>query len=301
MTNVIDAEGVAVDTSAGRSFLPWSGMPRVAETEECFLWYWHKGAVQYTPKRVLSPEQLATVRRVVRLHGPDEASLRGVIGVGSSPESAEPDQPTAAGHGPATGARSGSDSAAVTAQSEVSRLVRVALKHPDDAWRDAARIDQQWRSLHYRSAPDLDRARAEYDRFRTILHGRGVEIEWLGPDESTGLDSIYVRDAAVVTDGGVVLCNMGKRARRAEPEAQAEHYRARGIPVLGAISDPGRLEGGDVVWLGPAPWRWGWATAPIRREHASSGSWPGTIWTTSSWCPSPTGRARTTSSTSCPC
>lgn len=38
MTNTIDAQGVAVDTNAGRSFLPWSGMPRVVETDECFLW-----------------------------------------------------------------------------------------------------------------------------------------------------------------------------------------------------------------------------------------------------------------------
>lgn len=63
------------------------------------------------------------------------------------------------------------------------------------------------------------------------------------------LDSIYVRDASVVTPRGVVLCRMGKALRAREPEAQANAFATWGIPVLGAIEPPGLLEGGDVAWL----------------------------------------------------
>jgi N-dimethylarginine dimethylaminohydrolase len=42
---------------------------------------------------------------------------------------------------------------------------------------------------------------------------------------------------------------MGKRQRAGEPDAQAEAFKAAGIPVLGWIAPPGRVEGGDVIWL----------------------------------------------------
>jgi len=43
---------------------------------------------------------------------------------------------------------------------------------------------------------------------------------------------------------------MGKPARSAEPAEQRRAYDEWGTPIVGAIAPPGRLEGGDVVWLG---------------------------------------------------
>jgi N-dimethylarginine dimethylaminohydrolase len=78
-----------------------------------------------------------------------------------------------------------------------------------------------------------------------------VAITFLPPDAATTIDSIYVRDASIVTPRGLVLANMGKRLRAGEPEAQARAMAALGAaaPPIGRIEDPGRLEGGDVVWL----------------------------------------------------
>ena len=42
---------------------------------------------------------------------------------------------------------------------------------------------------------------------------------------------------------------MGKPQRLGEPAAQDAALRALGYPIAGAIQPPGRLEGGDVVWL----------------------------------------------------
>ena len=42
---------------------------------------------------------------------------------------------------------------------------------------------------------------------------------------------------------------MGKALRAGEPAAQGAAFGRWGIPVVGPIEPPGRLEGGDVVWL----------------------------------------------------
>lgn len=136
-----------------------------------------------------------------------------------------------------------------TAQSECGTLRRVLLKHARDAFRDAERIGSQWAALNFTSAPDVGRAIVQYDTFVEILRGAGAEVDALPDAPGTGLDSIYVRDASIVSDRGVVLCRMGKLQRDGEPAAQEAAFRSAGSPVLGTISPPGRIEGGDVAWI----------------------------------------------------
>ncbi len=135
-------------------------------------------------------------------------------------------------------------------QSEYRPLVRVLLKHAREAFASQLDIDGQWRGLSYRDRPILATAVEEYDRFVRLLHAAGVDCVFLPADRRTGLDSIYVRDAAVAWNGGLILGRMGKPQRATEPAALAEACRALGIPVHGSIAGEGRLEGGDVVWLG---------------------------------------------------
>lgn len=139
----------------------------------------------------------------------------------------------------------------VTYQSEVAELRRALLKHAQDAFRSVECIAGEWRELAYLGPPDYDQACREYDAFAALLEGFGVAIEWLPPDD-TGLDSIYVRDASVVSDSGVVLSRMGKPARAGEPGAHGSFLRAIGLQIVGAIDREATLEGGDVAWLGPS-------------------------------------------------
>jgi N-dimethylarginine dimethylaminohydrolase len=136
-----------------------------------------------------------------------------------------------------------------TAQSEVHRLTRVVLKDPRAAFRDDGTVEREWRELNYLAAPSMSRAIAEYERFVELLRGAGTDVVALPADDRTTLDSIYVRDAAVISDRGVVFGRMGKPQRDGEPAAQEERLRSAGVPVLGRIEAPGRLEGGDVLWL----------------------------------------------------
>jgi N-dimethylarginine dimethylaminohydrolase len=133
--------------------------------------------------------------------------------------------------------------------SEVGRLERLVLKHARDAFRTPEAVADEWRALHFTGPPDIERAAAEYDELVAALTSGGTEVHFLPAGSGVGLDSVYVRDASVATPAGMVLGRMGKAARAGEPEAQARAFRDWGIPVLGAIESPGRLEGGDVVWL----------------------------------------------------
>jgi N-dimethylarginine dimethylaminohydrolase len=133
---------------------------------------------------------------------------------------------------------------------EVGRLRRVVVKHPRDAFIDDATIAQQWQSLRFTAPPDLDRASREHDQFVEALLTAGAQVHLLPRDDETTLDSIYVRDASIVCENGLILCHMGKPQRIGEPAAQqrALHEHA---PVCGRIEAPGSVEGGDVIWLDP--------------------------------------------------
>ena len=132
---------------------------------------------------------------------------------------------------------------------EVGRLTRVLLKHPREAFVSDETIAAQWRSLAFTAPPSLAAAIDEYDAFVDILRTAGAKTDFLPASGTTNLDSVYVRDASVVSSRGVVLCRMGKPLRRSEPAAQKSAYRQLGIPIVGEITEPGCLEGGDVVWL----------------------------------------------------
>jgi N-dimethylarginine dimethylaminohydrolase len=134
--------------------------------------------------------------------------------------------------------------------SEVGQLTRVVLKHVRDAFVDQGTIDAQWRELRFSAAPDFARANDEYDRFLALVQSSGAQVDLLPRNPRTTLDSIYVRDASIVCRRGVILCNMGKPQRAPEPKAQESAFATLpSTPVIGQIREPGRLEGGDVVWL----------------------------------------------------
>ena len=132
---------------------------------------------------------------------------------------------------------------------EYGRITRIVLKHARDAFVDDRTIDTQWRDLNFTGRPDLHRAIAEYDALVRLIEDAGASIDWLPQDSRVTLDSIYVRDASLVTDRGAILCAMGKPQRAVEPDAQGDAFKGVGIRVMGRIAPPGRVEGGDVVWL----------------------------------------------------
>jgi N-dimethylarginine dimethylaminohydrolase len=132
---------------------------------------------------------------------------------------------------------------------EYGTITRLVLKHARAAFVDDDALDRQWRELNFTSRPDRNRAIAEYDQLVEFVQATGAVIDYLPSNPRTTLDSIYVRDASLATDRGMILCSMGKPQRASEPVAMGTAFQALGLPVLGHITPPGRIEGGDVIWL----------------------------------------------------
>ena len=137
----------------------------------------------------------------------------------------------------------------MSAHSESGKLKSLFIKKAASAFIDDAHISKHWEALNYLGKPDINIALEEYNAFEQILKDNGAEVLYLPQDDTVNMDSIYCRDAAIATDKGMIICNMGKEGRINEPAAEQRAFEANGIPVLGVITAPGTVEGGDVAWL----------------------------------------------------
>ena len=134
-------------------------------------------------------------------------------------------------------------------QDMTSTIRRVLIKSPENAYKNQVNIDSQYQDLNYFGKPDFVRSLEDYEYFRSILKKSGVEIHDLPADDITSLDSIYTHDPCLISNSGVVLCSMGKILRKKEPEMISKYFKSLNIPIIGKISPPGKLEGGDIVWI----------------------------------------------------
>jgi len=134
-------------------------------------------------------------------------------------------------------------------QDMTSTIRRVLIKSPENAYKNQVNIDSQYQDLNYFGKPDFVRSLEDYESFRSILKKSGVEIHDLPADDITSLDSIYTHDPCLISNSGVVLCSMGKILRKKEPEMISKYFKSLNIPIIGKISPPGKLEGGDIVWI----------------------------------------------------
>jgi len=136
-----------------------------------------------------------------------------------------------------------------THHSEYLQLRSVYLKSTLNAFISDIHLSEQWKDLNYLSRPNFDEAVEEYDVFQKSLIDQNIDLRYFPLDSNVKIDSIYCRDASIVTDFGMIICNMGKGERINEPQSHLEVYKQNNIPILGIIEAPGTLEGGDVAWL----------------------------------------------------
>ncbi|NNF34388.1 MAG: hypothetical protein HKN68_09790 [Saprospiraceae bacterium] len=136
-----------------------------------------------------------------------------------------------------------------SAQNEYGKVEEVYIKSIEDGFRNQSELDNHWKDLGYLFQPDFDKACKEYDNFKNIIKTYATTVQSFPEDDLTGIDSIYCRDASIVTDHGVILCNMGKNQRNTEPESQARFFQSQGVSILGRVNTPGLIEGGDTAWL----------------------------------------------------
>ena len=136
-----------------------------------------------------------------------------------------------------------------TYHSEYLKLNTVFIKPAKNAFVSEQVLKEQWRAHNFLDQPDYKTTLVEYDFFRKILQKNGATLYDFPFNKNVSIDSIYCRDASIVTNFGMIICNMGKENRINEPSAQLEIFKNNSIPILGIIESPGTLEGGDVAWL----------------------------------------------------
>ncbi|HVV43796.1 MAG TPA: arginine deiminase family protein [Bryobacteraceae bacterium] len=116
----------------------------------------------------------------------------------------------------------------------ITREVSASLAQCELTWLDRRPID-------------IEKARAEHRAYEHCLRDLGARVISL-PALDEYPDAVFVEDPAIVLDEVAVITTMGASSRRGERESLAVavgHYK----PVI-RMSDPARLEGGDVMRAG---------------------------------------------------
>ena len=132
---------------------------------------------------------------------------------------------------------------------EYDPIRRLVLYRVSDAYRDQAFLDTVWETQEFTAAPNFDEAVDEYDHFVDVFRKQGIQIDIMRSEEELGLAAIYVRDSVIMAPRGAILCNMKNTYRDSEPAAAGDFLKRLDVPIVGAISGKGTLEGGDFVWF----------------------------------------------------
>ena len=131
----------------------------------------------------------------------------------------------------------------------VDPIKKIVLNHPKNAFFNQKKIDSEFKELNFFDAPDYNESLNEYEAFIDILKSHNIEMYFLDGSNNNTIDSIYAHDPFIISNDGAIICNMGKKNRVSEIENIKIFLKNNDIPILGEISAPGKLEGGDIVWI----------------------------------------------------
>lgn len=133
--------------------------------------------------------------------------------------------------------------------SMVGEIDTILIKRPENAFISQKNLEENWEAFKYEGCPDYNQTLKEYDAFERLLKDLVPNIYYLPKDKRGGLDSIYTHDPLKVTRKGAIYFPMGKELRGMENAATREFLEKEGVPTLGIITPPGKMEGGDVIWI----------------------------------------------------
>lgn len=134
-------------------------------------------------------------------------------------------------------------------QSMVGKVDSILIKRPQQAFISQENLNQTWEEFRYFGCPDYEKVLEEYAVFEQIIKDNVENVYYLPQDDRTGLDSIYTHDPLKITKKGAIYFPMGKELRSREYLATRSYLESIGVPTLGVITPPGKMEGGDVLWI----------------------------------------------------
>jgi dimethylargininase len=96
---------------------------------------------------------------------------------------------------------------------------------------------------------DKEKAILQHQLLCEIISKFGADV--LIIDELSGHpNAVFTRDTAVSVPGGYIKLKMGIESRRGEEIWMGDFLEKKGVPCIGSITDPGTVEGGDVILAG---------------------------------------------------
>jgi N-dimethylarginine dimethylaminohydrolase len=131
----------------------------------------------------------------------------------------------------------------------VGELKSVLVCSPRTAGWNQPERTAHWRDLGFHHAPHFENAQSQHSALVRELEAAGAEVLELPPADSLSLDAVYVHDASLATDFGLILMRPGKANRVAEALHHGSWGDSQNIPTFGAINPPGATEAGDILWL----------------------------------------------------
>ena len=134
-------------------------------------------------------------------------------------------------------------------QSMTGKIDTILIKRPEQAFISQEHLKENWEKFKYFGCPDYQKVLDEYAVFEEYIREHVPNVHYLPQDDRTGLDSIYTHDPLKITKKGAVYFPMGKELRSGERHATRAYLEAQGVPTLGEITPPGKMEGGDVLWI----------------------------------------------------
>ena len=134
-------------------------------------------------------------------------------------------------------------------QSMVGKIESILLKKPQQAFISQENLNRTWEEFKYFGCPDYEKVLEEYAVFEQFIKENVENVYYLPEDDRTGLDSIYTHDPLKITKKGAIYFPMGKQLRSKEYMATKAYLESIGVPTLGEIKAPGKMEGGDVLWI----------------------------------------------------
>ena len=130
-------------------------------------------------------------------------------------------------------------------RNEGDRLRRVVVCPPGEEYFNVRDLKAQ----NMNEAADPARTKDQFDQFTEIMESAGVDVVQV-PELKGHPNSVFTRDAALVTPRGYICLRMGLEARRGEEAWMGEILESVGVPLTGKIEAPGTVEGGDVILAG---------------------------------------------------
>ena len=131
----------------------------------------------------------------------------------------------------------------------VGKIDSILIKKPEQAFISQENLNNTWEEYKYFGCPDYKKVLEEYSVFEKFITDNVEHVYYLPEDDRTGLDSIYTHDPLKITKKGAIYFPMGKKLRGQEWKATQAYLESIGIPTLGVIEAPGKMEGGDVLWI----------------------------------------------------